>query len=97
MIYLSPSILVVFSYLLGVYFAHQGMRNVIDRPLLYSNELILITLTVLFGWIPLVIGIYLALREASLFFAFLLIIIRFLLLPTLFNDKIESFMNKKGF
>jgi len=73
------------------------MRGVIDRPLIYNNELILITLTILFGWAPLAIGVYLAFKDSGLIFVLILIIVRFLLLPTLFNDKIESFMNKRGF
>jgi len=97
MIYLYPSILILVSYILGVYFAHQGMRGVINRPIIYNNEVILFALTLLFGWVPLVIGVYLAFTDSSLVFVLILTIVRFVLLPTLFNDKIESFMNKKGF
>ena len=97
MSYILPSLLVLLSYLLGVYFASQGMRSAIDKPLIYNNELLLITLTILFGWIPLVSGIYSAFRNSGLIFAAILILIRFLLLPTLFNNKIKNLMDKRGF
>lgn len=95
MIYIFPSILILLSYLLGVYFAFQGQRSVIDKPLIYSNEFVLIILTVLFGWAPLIGGVYLAFNNVGLFFVLLLIITRFILLPPLFNNKIKSFMDKK--
>ena len=97
MTYLLPSILVLFSYLFGVYFAYQGTRSIIDRPIICNNELILITLTILFGWFPLIVGIYLAFRYSGLVFVLILAVIRFILLPTLLNHKIKNFMNKKGF
>lgn len=96
MMYLVPIILVLLSYLLGVYFSIQGLRSVMERPLIYKNELILFMLTISFGGIPLIIGVYLAFKTSGLLFVLLLIIGRFLLLPTLFNDKIKRFMKKKG-
>jgi len=97
MIYLLPSVLILVSYLFGVYFAHQETRGVIERPLMYRGELTLLTLTLLLGWVPLVIGIYLAFQKSRLIFSLLLIMIRFILLPTLFNNRIKNFMNERGF
>lgn len=95
--YLLPSVLVLLSYVFGVYFAHQASRDVIDRPLLYNNRLILIALVILFAVIPFVAAIYLAIKDSDLIFVSLLVITRFLLLPALFSNKIDGFMDRRGF
>lgn len=94
MAYIFPIILIFVSYLLGVYFAQQGLRSEIDRPLAYRSETILLILTILFGWILTFIGLYLAYKIAGLIFAIILLLVRFVLMPTLFNNKIKSFMEK---
>lgn len=94
--YLLPSILIVTSYLLGSFFAFQVLRSPIDRPLIYSNNSLILILTILFGWIPFGISLYLAYRNASLFFVIILILARFFILPTMFNEKFKKFMDQKG-
>ena len=94
--YLLPITLIILSYLSGTYFSYQGLRSVIDRPLVYSNELVVLTLTVLFGWIPTFFALYLAYENSGLFFAIILVVIRFIFMPTTLNDKIKSHMDKKG-
>ncbi len=94
--YLLPSVLMVFSYILGVYLAHQGLREKIDRPLFYTNDNVVFLLTILFGWLPALVSLYLAYVNLGWIFASTLFIIRFLVMTTLFNDKIFNFMNRKG-
>ncbi len=94
--YLLLFSLIMLSYIAGIYWGHQGLRNAIDRPLLYSNELALFTLTILFSWVPIFIALYLALRDMGLVFVLILVAVRFIVLPTLFNNFIQDFMNKKG-
>ncbi len=94
--YLLPTVLALVSYLLGVYFAHQGLRSVIDRPLAYRNENVTLALTVIFGWVPLFVALYLGYKGSGWLFALGLLVVRFVLLPTLLNDPIKKFMDKKG-
>ena len=92
--YVLPIILIIVSYLLGVYFANQGIRNKIERPLAYSSETILFILTILFGWVLTFIGLYLVYIDAGIFFAVILLIVRFIFLPIVFNNKVKSFMER---
>ena len=92
--YLLPITLVILSYFLGVYFAFQGLRNPINRPLIYRNEGLIFILNILFGWVPLIIAVYLALKYIGLIFALVIIVVRFILLTSLLNDKIKSFLDK---
>ncbi len=94
--YLLPIILIIISYLLGVYFAHQGLRNEMDRPLAYRNETIIFVLTILFGWVPAFLSLYLAYRNSGLLFLVILLVVRFVFMPTIFNNKIKYFMEKNG-
>jgi len=96
MAYVLPSILIVVSYFLGSYFAFQGLRDSIDKPLLYNNESITVILTILFGWAPVGIALYLAYRDVGLFFVVVLIVVRFIIMPTILNNKIKKFMDRKG-
>ena len=91
-----PIILTIISYVCGVYFGHQGLRSPIDRPLAYSNESILLILTLLFGWLPLATAFYLAFK-ISLLFLIILILVRFVIAPTLLNNLFISLLNKYGF
>ena len=89
-------ILTSISYLFGTYLAYQGLRSPIDRPLAYSNESILLALTLLCGWLPLAIAIYFAFK-ISLVFLIIIILARFIVAPTLLNNLFISLMNKFGF
>ena len=94
--YLLPIALIVLSYLSGAYFAYQGLRNVIDRPLAYSNELVVLILTILFGWAPTLLALYLAYKNSGLFFAIILVVVRFIFMPTALNDRIKIYMDNGG-
>ena|SRR3989344_10675 len=94
--YILPIVLTALSYLFGVYFAYQGLRDVIDRPLAYRNETVILLLTILLGWIPILISLYLAYKTSGLIFVIILFLVRFILLPTILNDKIKIIMMKKG-
>ena len=61
--YLLPIILTVISYIFGVYFAHQGLRNIMERPLIYKSEALLLILTIVFGWIPVIVAVYLGFKN----------------------------------
>lgn len=99
--YLFSIILTIISYLFGVYFSTQGLRSVIDRPLIYSfgilSEVILFILNLLFGWVLAFVSLYVAYKSSGILFAVIISIIRFIILPMLFNDKIQNFMKKNGF
>ena len=90
--YLLPIILIMMSYLFGTYFAYQGLRNEIDRPLAYSSEPLLLFLVFLFGWIPLFVSLYLAYIGPGLFFVGVLLVVRFIVMPTIFNEKIRKYL-----
>jgi len=94
--YLLPSILIIISYFLGTFFAFQGLRDPIDKPLIYNKESITLTLTILFGWVPVGIALYLAYINVNLLFAIILVVVRFIILPTILNNKMKKFMDKKG-
>ena len=94
--YVLPIILMVASYFLGAYFAYQGLKSRIDRPLAYSSEIIVFALTILFGWVPTFIALYLAYMDGGLLFVGMLLLVRFVFMPTLFNDRIKSFMERNG-
>lgn len=85
------------SYFLGVYFSIQGLRNYLDRPLLYRNESVILLLTIIFGWIPTFVAVYLSYKNISIWFALILIVVRFIILPTFLNDNIKKIMDKNGF
>lgn len=92
--YILPIILVIVSYFLGVYFASQGLKSITDRPLAYSSETIVFILTILFGWIPTFIALYLSYINVGLLFTGILLLVRFVLMPTVLNNKVKSFMEK---
>ena len=94
--YILPIILIVASYFLGSFFAFQGLRDSIDKPLIYNNESITITLTILFGWIPVGLALYLAYIDVNLLFAVILIVFRFIIISTILNEKLKKFMDEKG-
>jgi ABC-type bacteriocin/lantibiotic exporter with double-glycine peptidase domain len=73
----------------------QGLRDPMDRPVIY-NESNTLFLTIVFGWIPVVIALYLAYININVFFIIILIVARFFILPTIFNNKLKKFMDKKG-
>lgn len=94
--YILPSILVAVSYFLGTFLVFQWHRDPIDKPLIYNNKLITRTLMILFGWVPIVVAVYLAYVNVSLFFVMILIVVRFIILPAILNNKIKEFMDKNG-
>ena len=94
--YLLPIIFIVISYVLGTFFAFQGLRNPVNRPLVYSSELVTLFLTILFGWVPVGVALYLAYINTNLFFVVTLIIVRFVILPTALNNRMKKFIDKKG-
>ncbi len=95
--YILPTMLMVFSYIFAVYFGHQASRSVIDRPLIYNNRIILLILAILFAVVPIVAAIFLSFKDVGLFFALILIVIRFIVLPPLFSSKIRILLDKSGF
>lgn len=94
--YLLPSIIIIVSYFLGTYFAFQGLRDPMDKPLVYNNGSLVLVLNILFGLAPVLVALYLAYVNVSLFFVTILIVVRFMILPTILNIKIKEFMDKKG-
>ncbi|OHA27288.1 MAG: hypothetical protein A3C06_00505 [Candidatus Taylorbacteria bacterium RIFCSPHIGHO2_02_FULL_46_13] len=94
--HLLPSILIIVSYILGTFFAFQGLRDPIDKPLVYSSEFVTISLTILFGWLPVGVALYLAWINSNLLFVVALIVVRFVILPTMLNKSMKKFMDKKG-
>ena len=90
-----PITLTIFSYILGVYTGYQGLRLPVDRPVIYS-ETFLFILTLVLGWFPALVAIYLAFR-ISIVFLIILVLARFLVLPTIFNDPITSLIDKYKF
>ena len=93
--YLLPSILTIISYFLGSFLGFQRLRDPVERPLIYT-EIVLFILTVFFGWLPVGIAFYLAYININLLFAIILILIRFIIMPSLLNNKLKTFMNKNG-
>src|SRR3989338_4515317 len=94
--HLLPSILIIVSYILGTFFAFQGLRDPIDKPLVYSSEFVTISLTILFGWLPVGVALYLAWINSNLLFVVALIVVRFVIFPTMLNKSMKKFMDKKG-
>lgn len=94
--YIFPILLTTLSYLFGVYFAHQGLRNEIERPLIYSSGILLFVLTILFGIVPFAAALFLGFTNVGLGFSLALLVVRFLILPSLFNDWFGAFLSKKG-
>lgn len=94
--YVLPIVLVLVSYILGVYFAFQGLRSASDKPLAYSSHKVTFVLTLVFGWLPSIVAFYLAYKNVSLIFTVFLALARFILMPTLLNNSFKSFMDKKG-
>lgn len=94
--YILPVTLIIISYFLGVYFSNQGLRDKISRPLVYINETILLTLTILFGWVLTLVALYLAYRDSGLLFTLTLFLVRFVFMPTLLNNRVKGFMEKNG-
>lgn len=92
--YLVSIILVIVSYIFGSYFAIQGLKNEIDKPLFYSNEKILFTLTFLFGWLPFFASLYIAYIDSGILFATAVFIVRFVILPTTFNGLMKKIDEK---
>jgi hypothetical protein len=88
-----PVTLTIVSYILGTYFAYQGLRNPIDKPVVYNNEVVLLSLIMVFGWAPIMVAIYFAFK-ISLLSVLMLLLLRFLILPTAFNNLFISLMNK---
>ena len=87
----------IVSYMLGTFFVFQGLRNPIDKPLVYSSESVTFFLTILFGWIPVGVALYLAYINTNVFFVVTLVIVRFVVLPTILNDRIKKFRDKVFF
>lgn len=95
--YTIPIILVLISYFLGTYLAEQGLRSPVERPVIYKNEPSLIFLAIIFGWSPIVIALYLGFRDEGVIFALVLAFFRFVILPTILNNKIRSLIRGSGF
>lgn len=94
--YLIPSILTIISYVLGTYFAFQELRNPIEKSLAYRSESTIFFLTILFGWMPIAVALYLSYVNTNSFFLAILVVVRFIILPTILNDRIKKFMDEKG-
>ena len=83
------------SYLFGTFFAKQGTRSVLDRPIIYS-ETSLFLLTIIFGWLMSIYVCYLVFLIYGLLGIFVFLLIRFILLPTIFNNLIFKYMKDLG-
>jgi hypothetical protein len=97
MVYIIPITLTLVSYLFGVYFANQGLRDEISRPLIYSSDFVIMSLIFLFSWVPMILALYLGFRNTNWITLVVLLLMRFTVLPTFFNNKIKRFMDKKSF
>lgn len=92
MIYTIISILIIISYLFGVYIYHQGEKSAVERPVGFSDSVQLI-LMVLFVFAPIIIAVYLGYKISGIGFGLIILLIRFAVLP-MFNNRIVKLLTK---
>jgi hypothetical protein len=82
-----PLLLIIISYIFGFYFGTQGTRDVIDRPLFWSEHPhLLFLVSILTGWLLSFYATYLGFLAMGWWYALLLLLLRFVIFPTFFNN-----------
>lgn len=95
MIYVITLALVIISHILGSYFSIQGLRGPVNRPIIYKSEIVIFLLVIIFGWIPLILALYISVTSVGIIYSFFLLILKTLILPSVFN--LKKFMDNRGF
>lgn len=93
--YLIP-LLTLISYICSVFFVTQEQRTPLERPLVYGSGNFLWISILLFGLGPMAIAGYLSFLSFGWVGLLTLVVIRFVILPTLFNKAVKRFMDRKG-
>ena len=88
--------LTLVSYFCSIFFAIQDRRNPLERPLIYGNGNFLWIVILLLGFGPMVLAGYWSFLSFGWLGFLILAIVRFILLPTLFNKTVKDFMDRKG-
>ncbi len=88
-------ILTTISYVFGVFFSIQGLRGPLDKPQIYYT-ISPFVLNFVFGWAPFLYALYITFITYGFRGAIILVVIRFLILTTLFNGLIKKSMERLG-
>jgi len=88
-----PFILITLSWFIRTFSTIQYKRNVLEKPLIWSDSFVMLLLTIFFISL-LIAGLFLGFKAGGLWNIFILLVWYFLIYPTFLNKILKKIMNK---